>query len=497
MIKTPKDNLILRAPVVVVLGHIDHGKTTLLDFIRKSRVAEKETGGITQHVGAYEIEQKGKKITFIDTPGHEAFSQIRSRGAHTADIAVLVVDATESVKTQTKEAISHIKKAEIPIIVAINKMDKSEANPEKVKRELIREDITVESMGGKVPSVEVSAKTGKGVPDLLELILLIAEMENLKTNTSKSAEGVIIEAFQDSKRGAIATLLINEGRLKVGQIVGTESALGKVKGLADFRGKAIKEALPSQPVIMMGFGKVPWVGESFRVFETFEEAENNLKKEKELGPETIDLQDDQKIFNLILKTDVLGSLEALEEILRALPQERIVLRILKSEVGEVNESDIKSASQAKAKILAFRVKTNAVAQNLAERERVRIMNFEIIYELVEGVRKYMEKLVEPEIVRKDLGKLKVLVVFLTEKNRQIVGGKIVEGEVKKGQVFIEVLRNNEIKGTGRMINLQKNKKDVDRATKGDECGILYEGDIKIEQGDIVVFYNKERIKPEI
>ena len=177
MIKTPKDNLILRAPVVVVLGHIDHGKTTLLDFIRKSRVAEKETGGITQHVGAYEIEQKGKKITFIDTPGHEAFSQIRSRGAHTADIAVLVVDATESVKTQTKEAISHIKKAEIPIIVAINKMDKSEANPEKVKRELIREDITVESMGGKVPSVEVSAKTGKGVPDLLELILLIAEME--------------------------------------------------------------------------------------------------------------------------------------------------------------------------------------------------------------------------------------------------------------------------------------------------------------------------------
>ena len=499
--------------MVVILGHIDHGKTTLLDFIRKSRVADKESGGITQHIGAYEIEQRpstgssteahskssgqAKKITFIDTPGHEAFSQIRSRGAKVADIAILVVDATEGPKAQTKEALAHIKKTGIPVIVAINKMDKPGADPEKTKRELAKEEILAESMGGQVPMVELSAKTGKGVSDLLELILLLAEMENLKADLLKPAEGVVIESFRDSKRGVVATLLLEEGQLATGQIIGTCSTWGKIKIMENFQGKVIKEALPSQPVVVLGFEDAPGVGERFKVFDNLEKAQADLKKEKAIGPEVFNVREDQKVLNLVLKADVRGSLEVLEEILRCLPQEKVILRILKSELGEVIESDIKLASQAKAKILAFRVKVNPVAESLAEREKIKIMHFEIIYDLVEGVRKYMEKQVAPEIIRKDLAKLKVLVVFLTEKNRQIVGGKIIEGEVKKGQVGIEVFRKDELLGSGRMINLQKNKKDVERATKGEEAGILYEGSTRVEQGDILVFYTQERIKIEL
>ena len=493
-------NLETRPPVVVVLGHIDHGKTTLLDFIRKTKVAEKESGGITQHVGAYEIEhpsassgQAAKKITFIDTPGHEAFSQIRSRGAKVADIAILVVDATEGVKPQTKEAILHIKKAGIPLIVAINKMDKPGADPKKAARELFKDDILVESMGGKIPAVEVSAKTGQGVPDLLELILLMAEMENLKTDISKPAKGVVIECCMTSQRGTMATLILNEGKLKPGQIIGTSSAYGKIKILENFRGEQLSEASPSQPVLVLGFEKVPKVGEEFRIFSGAEESKANIKTKERGGPEVINVEEGQKVLNLILKADVLGSLEAIEDVLKNLPQEKVILRILKGEVGEINETDIKLAVQAKAKILGFRVKTNPVAESLAEREKIRIMKFDVIYDLVEGVRKYMEKLFEPETVRTDLGKIKTLIVFLTDKNRQIVGGKVIEGQVKKG-ASIEVSRGGEIKGKGRMINLQRNKKDIETAPKGDEVGILYEGNEKIEKDDLLVIYTEERRK---
>jgi len=475
--------------VVVILGHVDTGKTTILDYIRKTHVVQKESGGITQHIGAYQVVESGKKITFIDTPGHEAFFQMRSRGAKVADLAVLVVDSTEGIKAQTKEAISHIKKSEIPMIVALNKIDKPGANPEKVKKELADSDVLVESLGGKIPSVEVSAIEGKGIPELLELILLVTEIEDLKVDIEKPAQGIVIESYLDKLRGATATLLIKEGTLKNGDILATDSAFGKVKKLENFQGEPIEEILPSDPAIVIGFETVPKVGENFKVFPNLETAKNETKTPEKRVFENLEASADQKVLNLILKTDVVGSIEAVEEILAKLPQEKIVLRILKADAGEINENDIKLAKseEERALILGFRVKANPIARMLAERERIKIMTFEIIYDLVEGISKFMEKGIQPEKVRTDLGKVKALIIFLTEKNRQIVGGKVLEGNVKKG-VLIEVLRGEKIVGKGKVVNLQKNKKDIDHSSKGEECGILFEGDIKIEQGDILVIY---------
>lgn len=498
-------NLICRPPVVVVMGHVDSGKTSVLDSIRKSHIAEKESGGITQHVGAYEVELPAsegtkdascRKITFIDTPGHEAFSQMRSRGAKVADIAILIVDAIEGVKAQTKEAISHIKKAEIPFIVAINKTDKPEADPEKAKRELSKENILVESFGGKIPSVNVSAKTGKGIPELLDLILLVAEMEDLKGNVVKPAEGIVVESYADNRRGPTATLILQDGVLKIGDVIGTPSTFGKIKILEDFKGKPIEIACPSMPVIVLGFEDGPGVGEKFNFFPSLELAQKSISNKPKIPHDVIFIEPGQKVFNLILKTDVLGSIEAIFEVLKSLPQEKVILRILKSEVGDVNESDVKLAKSAKAKILGFRVKTSQVIKDLAFREKVKIINFDIIYELVEDIRKQMEKVVESETVREDLGKMKVLVLFFAEKNRQIIGGKIIEGGFKKG-VSIEVFRKEEKIGKGRLISLQKNKKDVEKVIKGDECGILYEGNASVEVGDILVMYQESRVKGEL
>jgi len=489
-----RENLISRAPIVVVLGHVDSGKTSILDAVRKTHVAEKETGGITQHVGAYEVELQGKKITFIDTPGHEAFSAMRARGAKVADIAILVVDGVAGVQDQTKEAITRIKKAGIPMIIAINKIDRPEADPEKIKRELAKENILVESIGGKVPSVEVSAKTGKRIGDLLELILLVAEIENLKGDISKPGEGVVIESYLDSHRGPTATLLLRDGILKPGEIVGTFSTFGKIKMLENFQGKKIEIAYPSMPVISIGFEDVPRVGERFKVFGTIEEAQNNIPKvEKEEKREVFLITPDKKVLNLILKTDVLGSIEPIENVLKGLPQEKVILRILKAEVGDINESDFKLAQSAKAKILGFRVKITPVAKSLAEREKIKILTFEIIYDFVQTIRGLMEKILEPEIVRTDLAKLKTLLIFWTEGSRQIVGAKVLEGEVKKG-TKIEVIRGAEKVGQGKLINLQINKKDVEKAIRGQECGILYEGDAKIQEGDILVIFTKEKRK---
>ncbi len=497
--KDKNKKLVDRPPVVVVLGHVDHGKSSILEKIKDLKITEKESGGITQHIGAYEVEHQGKKITFIDTPGHEAFSAMRSRGAKVADIAVLVVAAEEGIKPQTKEAISHIKKTQIPMIVAINKMDKPGADPEKVKRELSVQDVSIESMGGKIPSVETSAETGKGISDLLELILLVAEMEDFKADISKPAEGVIVESYLDSQRGPTATLILQNGILQKGDILGTSSTIGKIRIMEDFQGKAIKKAFPSMPVIALGFENVPGVGEKLKVFADIETAKEELKNiepaSQSFIPQSSD-EPDKKILNIVLKVDVLGSLEAIEEVLKELPQEKVVLKILKAEVGEINESDIKLAIGSKAKVIGFRVKADSIAQSLAEREKIKIICFEVIYELAQGVRDLLGKKVSSETVRIDLGKVKILEIFLTEKNRQIIGGKVIDGEAKRG-ASVEVYRNEEKVGQGKITKLQKEKKEIGEVGKGAECGILYQGDTKIEEGDILHLYIKESKKGEL
>jgi translation initiation factor IF-2 len=494
-----QNNKTTRPPIVVVLGHIDHGKSSLLEAIRDFKITAKESGGITQHIAAYQIEEQGKKITFLDTPGHEAFLKMRFRGAKVADIAILVIDAAEGVKPQTKEAINHIKKAEVPAVVALNKIDRPEADPEKVKRELAKEDFLVESLGGKIPCLEISAKTKKGIDQLLELINLIAEIEDFKADINQPGQGIVIESHLNSSRGFTATLLLVNGCLKNGDVISTSSAFVKIKNIDNFEGKSIDQAYPSDPIIVFGFNKPPKTGEEFNAFSDLKQAENHIKnlksqiKEREID-QVQENNNQQKILKLVLKTDVLGSKEAIEGILNSLPQDKIGLKILKSEVGNINESDVKTAFASQATIMGFRVKADNVAKKIADRDNVRIVYFEVIYDLVERIKLIMEKIVEPEEVRKDIGRLKVLAKFLTEKNRQIIGGKVIEGEVRKG-ALIEVLRDDQKIGQGRMINLQRNKKPANLIPKQEECGILFEGNVNIEEQDILLFYLIEKVKP--
>jgi len=488
------------------LGHVDHGKSSLLEAIRDFKITVKESGGITQHIGAYEVEENGKKITFIDTPGHEAFSAMRARGAEVADIALLVVDSAQSVQPQTKEAVMAIKRAEIPTIVVLNKIDLPNANPEKIKRELAAIDVIVESMGGSLPSVEVSAKEKTGIKELLEMILLVADMQNLKSEIEAPVEGLIIESYLDGFKGPIATAIIKKGILEKKSIIATDLAMAKVKCLRDFQGKEIDKAFPSQPVIILGFEKTPAVGEKFKSYNTAEEAMAKLMKEqpkREIGSTVLDPDPNKKVFNIILKGDVFGSLEAIEAMLKNLPQDKVTLRILKSEVGDINESDAKLAEMSRAVIIGFRVGISPAVTQLMRKNlpiggerKVRVKTFDIIYELIQDVRQGLEKSLEPEIIRNDIGKLKTLLVFWGEKNRQIVGGKITEGELKKG-LKLEVFRAEQKIGSGRIINLQRDKKDIDKLSKGDEAGILFEGNVKIEKGDILAAYTEERKKGEL
>ncbi|MBI4709019.1 MAG: translation initiation factor IF-2 [Candidatus Portnoybacteria bacterium] len=491
-----------RPPVVVILGHVDHGKTSILDYIRKTKVAEKESGGITQHIGAYQVEHQGKKITFIDTPGHEAFSAMRSRGAKIADIAVLVVALDEGLKPQTKEAIGHITHLNLPFVVALNKADKPGIIPDKVKKQLSESGVLVESMGGKIPSVFTSAKTGIGIDELLEIILLLSEMEDLKGDFSSSASGVVIESLLDKQRGPTATLLVKDGLLSSGDIVVSESTFGAIKAMEDFRGERIKEARPSTPVRVIGFEAVPPVGEEWQVAENLEAARSKATKKGEQEKrkrdfaQILEIGPEQKVFNLILKADVFGSLEAISEALRTIPQEEVILRIVSSEVGDIGESDIKLAGSAKAKVFGFRVKTNSSVTGLAERSGIKIFNSDIIYELIQAIREEAALLLSPEVVRRELGQVKVLATFKQTGQKQIIGGRVIKGKMERG-AMAEISREGEILGKGRIPQLQVNKDDVDSCPKDRECGMLFEGEARIEKGDILTIFREEKKRREL
>ncbi|MDD5750713.1 MAG: translation initiation factor IF-2 [Candidatus Pacebacteria bacterium] len=490
-----KNNTITRQPVVVIMGHVDHGKSSLLEAIREDFViTSKESGGITQHIGAYEADFQGKRITFIDTPGHEAFSAMRQRGANAADIAILVVDAVEGVKPQTKEALDFIKKAEIPMIVAFNKIDKPGSDPEKVKRELSQMNVLVESYGGQTPSCEVSAKTKQGIKELLETIVLVAEMEQLEADPKSVFRGVIIESALDSKKGPLATLLVLEGVLKEGDLAATDRVMGKLRNLSDFQGTVMKEALPGRPVRVLGFEQPPAVGEECKVFSSKEAALEQLKKIKEC-PKAPKVRTPEGVetLNIILKTDVLGSCEAILGVLQNIPQDKVVLRFLRVETGDINASDVILAEQAPAKIFGFRVKTDEKTVVLARQREIKIRTFDVIYDLVQEVRKVMTSSLSPEIVRKDLAKLKALIVFKREKGEQIIGCRVLSGEVVRN-VKTEIVRDEEVIGIGRIRGLQKDKKEIGKAEKGQEIGILLQSDIMVEENDFLTAFTEEKEK---
>lgn len=496
MTEENKKNLMDRPPVVVILGHVDHGKSSILEAIKDLKITAKESGGITQHIGAYEVEHQGKKITFIDTPGHEAFSAMRSRGAKVADIAILVIAAEEGIKPQTKEAIAHIKENDIPMIVVLNKMDKQEANPERVKRELIPHDVLVESMGGKIPVVETSAETKKGITDLLELILLVSEVEGFQADVLRPAQGIIIESHLDANRGLTATLVVQNGILKTGDILGTFSVVGKVRIMENFQGDLIKQAMPSMPVIVIGFNGIPVIGEEFNVFSDIEKAKSKIGQTTKSVFHKVDVNEETRVLKIILKADVQGSLEAIERVLKNIPQEKAVVQVLKAKVGDISDSDVKLAKTSGAKIIGFRVKTNKIAQGLALREKVTIITFAVIYELADTIKQALTKKVAHEVIRNDLGKIKVLAIFKTDKNSQIIGGKVINGEVKRG-AFLDVYRNEEKIGQGKIAKLQKDKKEIGEVGKGSECGILYRGDVVVAEDDILEAYVKERVRGEL
>lgn len=496
-------NLASRPPVVTILGHVDHGKTSLLDAIRKTSIAAGEAGGITQHISAYQVKKRGQLITFIDTPGHEAFSAMRERGVSIADIAVLVVAADDGVRPQTKEVIEYLKNKKIPTVVAINKVDKPGANIQKVKQELADNGILVEKWGGDVLCVEVSAKQNKGIDDLLESILLVSEVGEFKADPKRNSLGVVVEAHLDPQKGPVATVLVKTGTLKVGQDVVVGTAWGRIRKIEDPLGKNISSASPSFPAVIIGINTTPNVNDILQAVSKKSEARDksreagmrNQEKKGELSKKKIyDAIDGEKIkkLNLVLKADVQGSLEAIQQILSTIKSDEVCLNYVASEVGNITESDVKIAETSGSHVVGFNVIATPVARRLAEGSGVHISVFSIIYELVEEIKNLLSDMLPPEIIRTDLGNLTVLAIFKRGKKDMIVGGRVTQGKIIKG-TEIEVKRNGEIIGQGKLVNLQQNKLNTEEVGQGNECGITFEGGVKIQEGDTLICY-KEEIK---
>ena len=506
-----------RPPVVAVLGHIDHGKTTLLDQIRKSAVAAKEAGGITQHVGAYEIthtlpDGTQKKITFLDTPGHEAFSKMRARGAQVADIAVLVVAADEGVKPQTLEALEHIKASGATLLVAINKIDKPEAKPEKIKQQLAENGVLLEGWGGNVPHQEISAKTGKGIPDLLTLILLAAEVAELKADPALEAQGAVIEAHKDARVGNVTTLLVRDGTLRKGEYVVAGNAQGKIRNITAPDGTDVASATFSSPVVVIGFDTIPAVGETFRAVADKKAADALAAAFLPVHPHTKfgvgvhtavpapaqasaeNAGGEKPTLHVVLKADAAGTKEALEKMVSDMDFPRACVRVVKSDVGEVNENDVTFAESTHAVVAAFKVKVSQATAKLAQAHGVLVLRSETVYELADELKRKLQELLPPEVQRQELGKLTVLATFKMEKAKMIVGGRVSDGKIKRG-AKVDVKRKGTILFSGKIIQLQHQKEDVAEVPQGRECGMMIVPHIPqdkfIEVGDELAAYEEE------
>ena len=494
-----------RPPVIVVMGHVDHGKTRLLDSIRSTNVVAGEAGGITQHIGAYQITRKERVLTFIDTPGHEAFTAMRSRGAKVADIAILVVAADDGVKPQTVEAFRIIEAAKIPYLVAINKIDKPAADVNRVKQELSTQlNITPEDWGGKTICSPISAKDGSGIEELLDMVLLVAETEGaaLKANPNTDAAGTVIESNVDKAAGPLATILIQNGTLHVGdQLCFNEIVYGKVKSLKNYKGEEVKEAGPSTPVKILGLKISPAVGDILNVGEGEKIRIKKIKTGTQNADSFISAGDEvgeDKIpkVNVVIKTDFLGSAEAIEESLLKLNNEKVKVKIISKGLGYITEGDVKRAEDAGAKILGFNVRMSPAIETLVREKQVTIKIFSIIYDLIKFIKDEMQLLVKPEINRVDLGRLKVLAIFRTENNSQIVGGKVLDGMLKNNSL-VAVKRGDDFIVAGKLTRLQSGKQDVDQVEQDQEAGLKYEGKPLIEVGDILYVYQEERVVDKI
>ena len=492
-----------RPPVVCVMGHVDHGKTSLLDAIRETNVTSREAGGITQHIGAYVTEINGEKITFLDTPGHEAFTSMRMRGAQATDIAILVVAADDGVMPQTVEAINHAKAAGVQIIVAVNKIDKPSANVERVKQELVEYELIAEDWGGDTVFVPVSAHTGEGIDQLLEMIILTAEVEELKANPDRLARGVVIEAKLDKGRGPVATILVQKGTLHVGDNIAVGAAYGKIRAMMDDRGRRVKEALPSTPVEILGLHDVPDAGEIFMATENDKEARNIAETYVAQGREK--LLDDTKAkltldglfsqiqagnikeLNIIVKADVQGSVEAVKQSLLKLTNEEVAVRVIHAGVGAINESDVSLASASNAIIIGFNVRPDNTAKDIADREKVDVRLYRVIYDAIEDVEAAMKGMLDPEYEEKVIAHLEVRQTFKASGVGTIAGSYVLDGKIERGSK-IRISREGELVFEGEMASLKRFKDDVKEVAAGYECGIVAQDFNDIHEGDQIEAY---------
>ena len=503
-----EEDLVPRAPVVVVMGHVDHGKTSLLDYIRNSQVAEGEAGGITQHIGAYQVDVNGSPITFLDTPGHEAFTAMRARGAMITDIAILVVAADDGIMPQTVESINHAKAAEIPIIVAINKMDKPEANPERVKQQLTEYGLVSEEWGGDTICCPISAKTGMGVDNLLEMVVLTAEMRELKANPNRSAHGAVIEARLDKGRGPVATLLVQNGTLHQGDVIIAGTAVGRVRAMTDAKGRKINEAGPSVPVEITGMGEVPGAGDDFHAVadermarELVEQRKHENKMAANSSSQKVTLDDlfsqiqqgELKDLNIIVKADVQGSAEAVKASLEKLSNEEVRVRVIHCAVGAINESDVMLASTSNAIIVGFNVRPDANAKDTAARSKVDMRMYRVIYDCINEMEAAMKGMLAPKFKEVSLGAAEVREVYKITGAGIIAGCYITEGKVQRN-AQIRLVRDGIVVHEGTISSLQRFKDAVKEVAQGYECGIGIEKYSDIKVGDVIEAFIMEQIE---
>lgn len=500
-------DLVERPPIITVMGHVDHGKTKLLDTIRSANVVAGESGGITQHIGAYQVEKNGRLITFLDTPGHEAFTEMRSRGARITDIAILVVSAAEGVKPTTIEAINHAKEAGVPIIVAINKIDLEAANPDKVKAELNEYGLQAEEWGGDTIMVPVSALNGQGIDHLLEMILLVADVQNLKANPNRTAVGTVIETHLDPGMGPVATLIISTGTLNIGDTVVVGDAYGKIKTMQNHAKKKFAKAPPSTPVFISGLSKTPQTGDIMQVVKDDRTARDyamNVAAHRNdlrinAGMTMHDMASkissgEMQVLKIILKTDTKGSFDAIKQSLENVRHDEVMVNIIHSGIGHVKESDVAMASASGAVIMGFHVDVPPQVEKSIERTGVVVKKYKIIYELIDDVKNVLTGLLAPEKVVVELGRAEVRQIFLTKKKEMIIGLKLTNGILKKG-CQVKVMRAGQEVGVGKIVTLQRLTEAVDEIKAENECGIKYTGSIPIEEGDVLeAFEIEERVR---